>query len=81
MFSSLCVSLFVCLLATLHKNFQMDLREIFTEGWQWASEQMVKFWWPSGSGIWIRIVTLVRRPWWMHALSQCFYFEIYVFVD
>jgi len=36
-------SLFVCLLATLHKNFQTDLREIFTEGWHWASEQMVKF--------------------------------------
>ena len=34
----------VCLLATLRKNFQMDLHEIVWEGWQWASEQMIKFW-------------------------------------
>ena len=34
----------VCLLATLHKNFQTDLHEIFREGWQSASEQMIKFW-------------------------------------
>ena len=52
-------SLFVCLLATLHKNVQTDLHEIFWEGWLWANEQMIKFWWRSGS--WIRIVTLVRR--------------------
>jgi len=26
-----------------------DLHEIFREGWQWVSEQMVKFWWRSGS--------------------------------
>jgi len=54
----------VCLLATLHKNnFWTDLHEIFREGWQWASEQIVKFWWRSGSRIWIqiRIATLVRR--------------------
>jgi len=37
-------NLFVCLLATLGKNFQMDLHEIFREGWQWANEQMIKFW-------------------------------------
>jgi len=36
-------SLFVCLLATLRKNFRTDLHELFSEGWQWASEQMVKF--------------------------------------
>ena len=36
---SVCLS--VCLLATLRKNFQMDLHEIFREGWQWASEQMI----------------------------------------
>ena len=41
-------SLFVCLLATLRKNFQTDLYEIFREGWQWANEQMIKFWWRSG---------------------------------
>jgi len=50
---SVCLS--VCLLATLHKNFQTDLHEIFGEGWQWAYEQMIKFWWRSGSGIWIWI--------------------------
>jgi len=31
--------LFVCPLATLRKNFQMDLHEICREGWQWANEQ------------------------------------------
>ena len=37
--------------------------EIFREGWQWANEQTVKFWWRSGSRIRIRIriATLVRR--------------------
>ena len=39
------VCLFVCLLATLRKNVRMDLHEILREGWQWASEQMIKFWW------------------------------------
>ena len=34
----------VCLLATLRKNFQTDLHEIFREGWQWDSEQTDKFW-------------------------------------
>ena len=42
-------SLFVCLLATLHKNFQADLHEIFKEGWQRANEQTFKFWWRFGS--------------------------------
>ena len=36
-------SLFVCLLATLNKNFQTDLHEIFSEGWQWDNEQTIKF--------------------------------------
>jgi len=41
-------SLFVCLsVATLRKNFRTDLHEIFREGWQWAIEQMIKFWWQS----------------------------------
>jgi len=56
---SVCVS--VCQLATLRKDFRMDLHEIFREGWQWANEQIVKFWWRSGSGIRIRIATLIRR--------------------
>ena len=43
------LSLFVCLLATLRKNFRMDLHEIFKEGWQWATEQTITFWWRCGS--------------------------------
>jgi len=35
----------VCLLATLNKNFRRDFHEIFMEGWLWANEQTVKFWW------------------------------------
>jgi len=45
------VCLSVCLLATLRKKFQKDLHEIFREGWQWASEQMIKFWWWFGNGL------------------------------
>jgi len=30
--------------------FQTDLHEIFREGWQWATEQMIKFWWRSDHG-------------------------------
>ena len=41
--------MFVCLLETLRKNFQTDLHEIFREGWQWDSEQMIKFRWRSES--------------------------------
>jgi len=37
------------LLATVRKNFQTDVHEIFGKGWQWASEQMIKFWWQSRS--------------------------------
>jgi len=59
------VCLSVCLLATLHKNFQTVLHDIFRQGWQWAIEQMIKFWWRSRLQIriWIqiRITTLVRR--------------------
>ena len=40
----------------MRKKFRTDLHEIFREGWQWANEQMVKFWWRSG-----RIATLVKR--------------------
>jgi len=39
----------VCLLVTLRKKFKTDLHEIFREGWQWAIEQMIKFWWRSRS--------------------------------
>jgi len=57
------VCLFVCLLATLLKNLRTNLHEIFSEGWQWADEQMIKFWWWSGLRTWIRIriATMERR--------------------
>jgi len=62
MISSLFVCLFVCLfIASLRQNFRTDLHGIFREGWQWANEQKIKFWWLSGSRIRIRIATLVRR--------------------
>jgi len=41
----------VCLLATLSKNFQPDLHEIFREGCLLASEQVIKLWWHSMSEI------------------------------
>ena len=45
-----CLSqLSVWLLATLYKNFQRDLHETLSKGWQWANEQVFKFWWQSGS--------------------------------
>ena len=37
----------------------MGLHEIFREGWQWASEQTIKFWWRSDSRI--PNATLIRR--------------------
>jgi len=43
------VCLSVCLVATLCKKFRTDWHEIFSEGWQWTSEQTSKFWWRSGS--------------------------------
>jgi len=57
------VCLFFRLLATLCKNFRIDWHEIFRVGCQWANEQMIKFWWRSGSQIEIRIriTTLVRH--------------------
>ena len=45
LFVCLSISLSVCLLATLCKNFQTDLHEIFRESWQWANEQVIKCWW------------------------------------
>jgi len=44
---SRCLS--ICLLATLRKMSQTNLHEIFRESWQWAKEQIIKFWWQSGS--------------------------------
>ena len=57
---SVCLS--VCLMSVIvpfrRKNSRTDLHEIFREGWQWAIEQTIKFWWRQ---IRIRIATLVRR--------------------
>jgi len=54
--------LFVCLFVS---NFVQQLLNRFAlnfrAGWQWASEQTIKFGWRSGSGNRIRITTLVRR--------------------
>jgi len=33
----------------LRKTFQTDWHETCREGWQWANEQMIKFWWRPGS--------------------------------
>jgi len=57
------VCLFICLLATLRKNFRTDLHEIFREGWQWASEQMMIFWWRSGYRLDTGTVFRVRHSW------------------
>jgi len=55
--------LFVCLLATLRKNFQTDLHEIIRECWQWSKEQMIEFWWRSGSRLDTGIVFRIRHYW------------------
>jgi len=41
----------------------MDLYKIFREGWQWANEQMIKFWWRSGSPSGSGIVFQIRHCW------------------
>jgi len=47
----------------------MDLHEIFREGWQWASEQMITFWW---WWVWIQelfsgfVIIWRYRKWLMH---------------
>jgi len=48
------LSLFVCVLATLRKNFGTHLHEIFQEGWQ-ANEQIIKFSWQPSLRIRIHI--------------------------
>ena len=71
---SVCLS--VCLLANLCKNFLTDLHDIFSEGWQWASEQMIKFCWQSGSGIWIRIWIWMRIRILVATLVRCALAEV-----
>jgi len=56
-----CLSVY--LLATLRKNFQTDLHEIFREGWQWANERMIKFQWRSGHRLDTGIVLRIRHYW------------------
>jgi len=55
----------VCLSVSNFAQKLQVLYEIFREGWQWESEQMIKFWWRSESRmnirIRIRIATPVRR--------------------
>ena len=62
--------LFVCLLATLRKNFQTDLHEIFGEGWQWSKLNF-------GGDLDHRSGFVSQRwediPWRRYALSQCSY--------
>jgi len=55
------------------------LHEIFREGWQWAIEQTVKFWWRSRIRVRIQIRIRISRSrhwydllWRRYALSQCF---------
>jgi len=31
--------------AGFRKKFSTDLHEIFRDGWQWAMEERVNFWW------------------------------------
>ena len=57
------VCLVGCLLATLRKNFRTDLPAIFREGWQWASEQTLKFRWRSGSPPGWRDCFRIRHCW------------------
>ena len=41
------VFIIVCLPVRLLATSKMDLHKIFREGWQSASEEMIKFWWLS----------------------------------
>jgi len=45
MFSSAPVSLFVCLLAGLRKNYLTDFHIIWWKGGIWATEETIRFWW------------------------------------
>jgi len=56
-----CLSISV--LATLRKNLQTDLHEIFREGWQWANEQMIKFWCDPDHRLDTGFVLRIRHYW------------------
>ena len=83
-FHIMAVFIAVCLLATLRKNFQTALHVIFREGWQWASEQTVKFWWRSGSPSgWIHglffsgFITIGRHVKWLRDINLLLHPVIY----
>jgi len=44
-----CLSVCLSVSNFAQKNFRTDLHELFREGWEWANEQVIKFWWRSGS--------------------------------
>jgi len=48
-FVVVCLSVCLSVMKQLRKNFQTDLHESFRECWQWVNEQLIKFWWRSGS--------------------------------
>jgi len=68
-------SLFVCLSATLRKNFRTDLREIFRESLQWANEQMIKILLAIRITVWKRIffgfVTIGKYGKWYQPTALC----------
>jgi len=68
--------LFVCLLATLRKNFWTDLHEIFRECWQLGNEQTVTFWWRSRIRIRIADTGKTCLGGGMHCLSASSYYMI-----
>jgi len=51
------------LLATLRKNLQTDLHEIFREGWQWAIEHMLNFGGDPNQRLHTGIVFRIRHYW------------------
>ena len=54
--------MFVCLLATLLKHLLENLHVIFTDGWKWATDQIVN--WRSGSPSgYTGIVYRIRHYW------------------
>ena len=65
--------LFICLLATLRKNFLTDLHEIFREGCQWADEQMkwLNFGGNSDGKTCLQTCTEYSRCGWTRDLYKC----------
>jgi len=55
-----CLSVYLSV-SNFAQNFRTDWHEIRREGWQWADEQMIKFWWRSGSPSLSGIVFRIRH--------------------